>query len=133
MSVAHEELNFETRLRRHPAERGAQARREPAEDRDVVSKHTDLGKITLFVIGHTDTMGSTDHNLALSRKRARAIAAWFKAHGLKSPIAYEGLGKSALLVKTADQVDEPRNRRVDYILALDPPALPGGDFSWKTP
>jgi hypothetical protein len=133
VSVAHEELNFETDS---DVIRPTEVPKLDASLQkivDVVSKHTDLGKISLFVVGHTDTVGSTDHNLALSRKRARAIAAWFKAHGLKSPIAYEGLGKSSPLVKTADQVDEPRNRRVDYILALEPPALPGGDFSWKTP
>jgi hypothetical protein len=36
-------------------------------------------------------------------------------------------------VKTADQVDEARNRRVEYILALDAPALPAGSFSWNAP
>ena len=65
-----------------------------------------------------------------SRRRAHAIAAWFKGRGLKIAIAYEGLGSSALLVKTGDQVDEPRNRRADYILALDPPKLPA-QSSWK--
>jgi outer membrane protein OmpA-like peptidoglycan-associated protein len=133
VSVAHEDLNFETDSDVIRPSEAPKLDASVQKIADVVSKHTDLGKITLFVVGHTDTMGSTEHNLALSRKRARAIAAWFKAHGLKSPIAYEGLGKSGLLVKTADQVDEPRNRRVDYILALEPPALPGGDFSWKTP
>ena len=46
-------------------------------------------------------------------------------------IAYEGMGESAPLVKTADEVDEPKNRRVDYILALEPPAAKSGTISWK--
>jgi hypothetical protein len=50
---------------------------------------------------------------------------------LANTIAFEGLGERSLLVKTADEVDEPRNRRVDYILALEPPALPFGE--WKSP
>ncbi len=133
VSVPHEELNFETDSDVIRATESPKLDASLVKIKDVMSKHTDLGKITLFVIGHTDTVGTTEHNLALSRRRARAIAAWFKDHGLKSPIAYEGLGKSALLVKTADQVDEPRNRRVDYILALEPPPLPGSEFSWKTP
>jgi outer membrane protein OmpA-like peptidoglycan-associated protein len=101
--------------------------------RDAVSKHKDLGTISLFIAGHTDTVGSPEYNLTLSRKRARAIAAWFKGSGLTVRIAFEGLGESAPLVKTADEVDEPRNRRVDYILALEPPKLPSGPatFGWK--
>lgn len=55
----------------------------------------------------------------------------FKGHGLNIAIAFEGLGERSPLVKTADEVDEPRNRRVDYILALEPPALPFGE--WKSP
>jgi outer membrane protein OmpA-like peptidoglycan-associated protein len=131
-SVPHEDVKFDTDsdvIRKDQVDK-----LEASLDKigDIVKKHGDLGKITLFVVGHTDTMGSAEHNLMLSRKRARAIAAWFKGRGLKIPIAYEGMGESALLVKTADEVDEPKNRRVDYILALEPPAL-AGDKSWKTP
>jgi outer membrane protein OmpA-like peptidoglycan-associated protein len=133
VSVPHEELNFDTDSDVIRAGEVSKLEASLTKIKDLVSKHADLGKITLFVVGHTDTVGTTDHNLVLSRRRARSIAAWFKEHGLKSPIAYEGLGKSALLVKTADQVDEPRNRRVDYILALEPPPLPGAEFSWKQP
>jgi hypothetical protein len=48
------------------------------------------------------------------------------------PIAYEGFGETALAVKTADQIDEAKNRRVDYILSDDPPRY-GGAFApaWK--
>lgn len=133
VSIPHEELNFETNSDVIRPGEVPKLEASLAKIKEVMSKHTDLGKITLFVVGHTDTVGTPEHNLTLSRKRARAIASWFKDHGLKSPIAYEGLGKSALLVKTGDQVDEPRNRRVDYILALEPPPLPGGEFSWKQP
>jgi len=133
VNVPHEELNFETDSDVIRASEVPKLEGSLQKINEVLAKHTDLGKIMLFVVGHTDTVGSTDHNLTLSRKRARAIAGWFKSHGLKNPIAFEGLGKSAPLVKTADQVDEPRNRRVDYILALEPPPLPAGDFSWKTP
>ena len=58
---------------------------------EIASKHAGLGKVTLFVLGHTDTVGSDESNLALSRKRARAIAAWFKGHGLGIAIAVDAL------------------------------------------
>jgi outer membrane protein OmpA-like peptidoglycan-associated protein len=132
VSIPHEEVNFETDSDVIRPSEVPKLESSLQAITDVVSKHADLGKITLFVVGHTDTVGTADHNLTLSRKRARAIAAWFKGRGLVSPIAYEGTGKAGLLVKTADQIDEPRNRRVDYILALEPPRL-GGDLAWKTP
>ncbi len=91
-----------------------------------------LGKVTLFIAGHTDTRGSDGHNLNLSRDRARAIAAWFMKRGLCTPIAYEGFGETALKKLTADEVDEQANRRVDYILAVEPPMVTKGRTpAWK--
>ncbi len=131
VSIPHEEVQFETNsdvIRAAEVPKLAASLQKISE---VTAKHGELGKITLFIVGHTDTVGSVEHNLGLSRRRARAIAAWFKGRGLSLPVAYEGLGESAPLVKTADQVDEPRNRRVDYILSVEPPRLPSGEASWK--
>src|SRR5262249_41947147 len=128
LSIPHEELNFK---------RDSSAIEEPEKPKleaslgkitDAVNQHKDLGAITLYVAGHTDTVGTAAHNLTLSRARARSIAAWFSQHGLKISIAFEGFGESALLVKTADEVDEPKNRRVDYILALQEPVLKTSGF-----
>ena len=82
-----------------------------------------LGRVALFIAGHTDTRGSDAHNLTLSRARARAIAAWFMKRGLCTPIAYEGFGETALKRLTEDEVDAQENRRVDYILAVEPPTV----------
>jgi outer membrane protein OmpA-like peptidoglycan-associated protein len=131
--VPHEEVNFETDSDVIRPREAPKLEASLLLIRDAVTKHGDLGKITLFVVGHTDTVGTAEHNLTLSRKRARTIASWFKGRGLGIPIAYEGMGETVLLVKTADNVDEPRNRRVDYILALDAPRVGGADVAWKTP
>ena len=133
LSVPHEEVNFETDSDVIRPSEVPKLEASLALIKDAVSKHGDLGKITLFVAGHTDTVGTAEHNLTLSRKRAKMIAGWFKGRGAGLPIAYEGMGEAVLLVKTADQVDEPRNRRVDYILALEPPRLGGADVGWETP
>ncbi len=131
VSIPHEEVQFETNsdVLRAPEVPKLEASLQKISE--IVAKTSELGKITLFIAGHTDTVGSVEHNLALSRRRARAIAAWFKGRGLKVPVAFEGLGESAPLVKTADQTDEPRNRRVDYILSIEPPRLPSSEASWK--
>jgi outer membrane protein OmpA-like peptidoglycan-associated protein len=131
-SIPHQEVNFATDSDVIGANDVPKLEASLAQIRDVAQKHADLGRVTLYVLGHTDTVGTAEHNIALSRRRARAIAGWFKAHGLAIPIAWEGLGERAPIVKTPDETDEPRNRRVDYILALDPPPLPS-DSAWKSP
>lgn len=93
----------------------------------------EFGRPTLFIAGHTDTVGSNAYNLKLSQARAQSIGRWFKSRGLRIPIAYEGFGETALAVQTPDDTDEPRNRRADYILAAEEPALKAVGFrpSWK--
>lgn len=104
-----------------------------ARIREELGRAGHLGTITLFIVAHTDTVGSSAYNSELSTRRARAIAAWFRAQGLKIPIAYDGVGESALKVKTADGVDEARNRRADYMLGVEPPRFKnsGVSPSWK--
>ena len=88
--------------------------------------------ITLYIAGHTDTVGSSSSNLKLSQDRARSIAAWFRKRGVKLPISYEGFGETSLAVKTADNVDEVKNRRADYVLSDGPPTYSAAfKPSWK--
>jgi len=84
----------------------------------------------LYVGGHTDTVGGDSDNLTLSKNRARAIAGYFRQHGFHLPVYFVGVGERQPRVKTADNVDEVRNRRADYTLALDPPPLLAG-LSWQ--
>lgn len=96
---------------------------------EAIERYRELGHIQLFIAGHTDTVGSPSYNLELSRRRAQAIAAWFVKNQVGIPVAFEGFGESSPLVETKDEVDEPRNRRVDYILSVEPPSGKSG----KTP
>lgn len=80
-----------------------------------------LGTVTLYILAHTDTVGTAEYNLRLSTRRAQAIARWFRGHGSRLPMAFDGVGESMPKVKTADEVEEPRNRRVDYMLGVEPP------------
>jgi flagellar motor protein MotB len=120
--VPHEEVNFRTDSADIDEPEKPKLEASYARVTEALTKHADL-HVTLFIAGHTDTVGEAGYNLRLSRQRAQAIATWFRRRGLKIPVAFEGFGEYALAVKTADEVDEPRNRRVDYILSVDEPAF----------
>lgn len=77
----------------------------------------------LYVIGHTDTVGSPADNMQLSQRRALSIARYFRERGgITLPILSRGFGETALAVPTPDNTAEPRNRRAQYILSAQPPA-----------
>jgi OmpA-OmpF porin, OOP family len=69
------------------------------------------------VTGHTDTVGSAKYNQALSERRAASVKAQLVADGVpNTEIATSGVGKTGLLVPTADGVREPQNRRAEIVL-----------------
>jgi outer membrane protein OmpA-like peptidoglycan-associated protein len=66
------------------------------------------------VTGHTDTVGTTASNITLGLKRAEMIRKQLIEIGLDpSLIEIVSHGEADLLIKTADEVPEPRNRRVE--------------------
>ena len=67
----------------------------------------------IIVTGHTDTKGSGAFNDDLSRRRAQQIRQVLIEHQFPAArIEAVGRGERELLVPTADEVDEARNRRV---------------------
>ena len=68
--------------------------------------------------GHTDTVGAKDYNHALSQRRAAVVTAYISGNlaSMKKPrMVPVGLGSEQLLVQTADQTPEARNRRVKIV------------------
>ena len=66
------------------------------------------------VIGHTDRVGRLEANDELSRRRADAVRDILVAAGVpRGQIETSGRGEREPLVPTADEVAEPRNRRVE--------------------
>jgi outer membrane protein OmpA-like peptidoglycan-associated protein len=66
------------------------------------------------VAGHTDTTGTPAINFDLGLKRALAIRSILVDAGIDAAvIEVTSSGEADLLVKTADEVLEPRNRRVE--------------------
>lgn len=104
-----------------------------ADVQATVAKYGEVVPIGLYVAGFTDTVGEASANRALSARRARSIAAWFRAQGFEGEVWYQGFGEDVLAVDTPDGTDEPRNRRALYLLAAQQPpvgeALPRD--AWK--
>ena len=68
----------------------------------------------ITVVGHTDFLGSHQYNDALSLQRARRVRDLLVQRGIPLKlIEVAGRGKREPLHPTADNVAEPRNRRVE--------------------
>ena len=82
--------------------------------REVFRTMRDRGALDISVIGHTDTIGTRDYNYQLSLRRARRVADLLAKQGMdRNILDIESHGEDNLLIKTGDQVREPRNRRVE--------------------
>ena len=69
------------------------------------------------VVGHTDTEGTRKMNQQLGMERAMEIKKLLVSQGIDPRIIeVTSHGEGNLLVKTPDDVPEPRNRRVEVIL-----------------
>jgi len=92
-----------------------------AESKSSITKVLSLIKKRTFyeisIIGHTDTTGSDEYNMRLSNARAEIVRDAFLAHGIRSgQIELRYHGKRDPLVRTGDNVSEPRNRRVEVVV-----------------
>ena len=73
------------------------------------------------VNGFTDTSGSPEQNLAVSQKRAQAIASALAHEGVPpTRLAAQGFGETRLRVSTGDNKKEPRNRRIELVIKARP-------------
>ena len=71
----------------------------------------------IIVIGHTDFVGSNEYNDMLSLQRAVRVKDLLVLRGIPVKIIRTaGRGKREPLVRTSDDVVEPRNRRVEIIV-----------------
>ena len=73
--------------------------------------------VDISVIGHADTLGEKAYNLELSRRRALAVRDILIKRGIKKElieIAFHG--EENLLIKTEDNVGQPKNRRAEVIV-----------------
>jgi len=71
----------------------------------------------VYVVGHTDLVGTEAYNASLSSRRANTVRDLLVSSGIKPKTLFvSSYGKARPLVPTKDQVPEPRNRRVEIIV-----------------
>ncbi|HUL31149.1 MAG TPA: OmpA family protein [Thermodesulfobacteriota bacterium] len=71
----------------------------------------------VYIVGHTDLVGTEAHNDRLSSRRAVYVRDLLVASGIKPNSLFVSFyGKARPLVPTKDEVPEPRNRRVEVIV-----------------
>jgi outer membrane protein OmpA-like peptidoglycan-associated protein len=84
---------------------------------DIIAAIRKQASTDISVIGHTDTVGGKDFNYNLSRNRALSIRDMLVEKGVDpASIRTTSHGKENPLIKTEDNVLEPRNRRVEVII-----------------
>jgi OmpA-OmpF porin, OOP family len=87
----------------------------------VITQAAETAKAGVFTriraTGHTDTVGTPRYNMALSIRRANAVRDVLVREGIPATqIVVVGRGETQLLVPTPDNVNEPRNRRVEIVI-----------------
>jgi outer membrane protein OmpA-like peptidoglycan-associated protein len=72
----------------------------------------------LVIEGHTDSVGTDDYNLALSQRRAQAVADTLIARGVSADrVQTKGLGKSYPVASNDTQAGRQQNRRVEIVFS----------------
>ena len=73
--------------------------------------------LNLYVVGHTDLVGSLEYNINLSRQRAEAVvAALTKSHGIAAArLIPQGVGPLVPVMSNGDDAGRAKNRRVELV------------------
>ncbi len=81
---------------------------------NLASNLSSFGDSKLLLVGHTDSQGADDYNLALSRRRANAVAGYLESHGVStSRVETTGRGESEPIASNDTEAGRQQNRRVE--------------------
>ena len=131
IEIPHEEVEFDSGKWDVKGEQQSKLDKPLTLLKEAAAKYSTLMNVSLYVAGHTDTVGAGPDNQRLSERRASAIAQWFTAHGLRGmPIYARGFGEGSLAVNTPDNTPEAKNRRAQYIISSFAPTL-AGPGTWR--
>jgi len=85
-----------------------------------------FGEMKVLVEGHTDSVGSEEYNLGLSKRRAQAVYDFLVTQGVTaSRMTWDGYGESRPVADNDTEEGRQKNRRVDLVIQ-DAPATTAG-------
>ena len=134
LDIPHQDVLFESDSTAIDSSENWKLQSTLSDLQEVLVKYGSVVPIQLYIAGCTDTVGKSDYNQKLSEGRARSIATWLRKNGYQEPIYYYGFGEKLLAEKTADNVDNSKNRRALYIVSSSPPPVSSGmpsNIGWK--
>ena len=101
----------------------AHATLKPGADRDMdrlAQALKDNPNTRVLIEGHTDSVGGEDYNMALSEKRAQAVADALEMRGVPADrYQVKGLGKAFPVASNETQAGRQQNRRVEIVFSDD--------------
>jgi len=84
---------------------------------DILGSIPKINPAEISIVGHTDRVGTRENNFRLGLDRASQMKHLLVSKGINENIIdVSSHGENNQLVRTADEVDEPRNRRVEIII-----------------
>jgi outer membrane protein OmpA-like peptidoglycan-associated protein len=85
-----------------------------------------FGEMKVLIEGHTDSIGSDEYNLGLSKRRAQAVYDFLVSQDVKADrLSWEGYGESRPVADNSTDEGRQKNRRVDLVIQ-DAPASAAG-------
>ncbi|GJM44216.1 MAG: hypothetical protein DHS20C21_10580 [Gemmatimonadota bacterium] len=80
-----------------------------------------FGEMGVLIEGHTDSIGTDEYNLDLSRRRAKAVFEFLMSQDVaESRLSWEGYGESRPAADNDTDVGRQQNRRVDLVIQDTP-------------
>jgi OOP family OmpA-OmpF porin len=81
---------------------------------DLVSKLAGVNLEVIVAVGHTDSIGTAEYNMALSQRRANAVKQYLVSKGIEANRIYtEGKGKTQPVADNRTAEGRQKNRRVE--------------------
>ena len=84
---------------------------------NLASSLKDFGDSKLLIVGHTDSQGSDDYNLDLSRRRAAAAASYLESRNVSAArVQTSGRGETEPIGTNDTDAGRQQNRRVEVAI-----------------
>lgn len=84
---------------------------------EIITEAKKSSMCDLAVVGHSDTKGTKEHNISLSLERANVVRDLLVQKGIPQDcMVISSHGEGNPVIQTADEVDEPQNRRVEVVV-----------------